>query len=142
MAKLSFGAPPSLISSRNFGPLPVPQVALRPLIPSSDSSIRTAPRSNTFSYIPAVPPHRERNSVKNFHQSHVPSPPLPHEVVRKLKQGFRKRKETTHHRKTATHTPKQAKPVHHLSRFVHSQRAKQPLTRGNTVPEVVSRFRT
>ena len=39
--KISFGAPPSLISPRNFGPVPVPQVALRPLVPSGDSSIRT-----------------------------------------------------------------------------------------------------
>ncbi|MDR6508433.1 hypothetical protein J2805_004149 [Arthrobacter oryzae] len=31
------GAPPSLISSRNFEPLPVPQVALRTLKPSGDS---------------------------------------------------------------------------------------------------------
>lgn len=44
--KFSFGAPPSLISSRNFGPLPVPQVALRPLEPSSDSSIRTTRKSD------------------------------------------------------------------------------------------------
>jgi hypothetical protein len=36
-SKVSFGAPPSLISSRNFEPLPVPQVALRTLNPSGDS---------------------------------------------------------------------------------------------------------
>ena len=36
-SKVSFGASPSLISSRNFEPLPVPQVALRTLKPSGDS---------------------------------------------------------------------------------------------------------
>jgi hypothetical protein len=36
-SKVSFGAPPSLISSRNFGSFPVPQVALRTLQPSGDS---------------------------------------------------------------------------------------------------------
>ncbi|CAH0125813.1 hypothetical protein SRABI83_00071 [Arthrobacter sp. Bi83] len=36
-SKVSFGASPSLISSRNFGSLPVPQVALRTLKPSGDS---------------------------------------------------------------------------------------------------------
>jgi hypothetical protein len=36
-SKVSFGAPPSLISSRNFEPLPVPQVALRTLKPITDS---------------------------------------------------------------------------------------------------------
>jgi putative SOS response-associated peptidase YedK len=34
---VSFGAPPSLIYSRNIEPLPVPQVALRTLKPSGDS---------------------------------------------------------------------------------------------------------
>jgi hypothetical protein len=43
---VSFGAPPSLISSRNFESLPVPQVALRTLKPSGDSAIRTTHKSD------------------------------------------------------------------------------------------------
>jgi hypothetical protein len=34
----------SLISSRNFEPLPVPQVAFRTLKPSGDSAVRTTPK--------------------------------------------------------------------------------------------------
>jgi hypothetical protein len=45
-SKVSFGAPPSLISSRNVESLPVPQVAFRTLKPSGDSSIRTTHKSD------------------------------------------------------------------------------------------------
>ena len=54
-SKVSFGAPPSLISSRNFGPLPVPQVALRTLKPSGDSVIRTTHKSDRHTRCPQRP---------------------------------------------------------------------------------------
>jgi hypothetical protein len=45
-SKVSFGAPPSPFSSRNFEPLPVPQVALRAPKPRGDSAIRTTHKSD------------------------------------------------------------------------------------------------
>jgi hypothetical protein len=51
-SKVSIGAPPSLIYSRNFEPLPVPQVALRTLKPSGDSVIRTTHKSDRHTRCP------------------------------------------------------------------------------------------
>jgi len=54
-SKVSFGAPPSLISSRNLESLPVPQVALRTLKPSADSAVRTTHKSDRHIRCPQRP---------------------------------------------------------------------------------------
>jgi hypothetical protein len=69
-SKVPFGAPPSLIPSRNFEPLPVPQVALRTLKPSGDSAIRTTHKSDRHT---RCPPAAEGEATWN----RSPSKPQP-----------------------------------------------------------------